>query len=93
MNVLHDDFLFLPFICLVKDYKEKPDYGRCVSIVASASLREMIKPGALAIISPTVIGEFSSFSSSFSHFKKNLLFAFSSFHMQFKTMDDVCFPS
>lgn len=40
----------------IMDYKEKPDYGRCVSIVASASLREMIKPGALAIISPLVIG-------------------------------------
>jgi len=35
---------------------EKPDYGRCVAIVASASLREMIKPGALAIISPIVVG-------------------------------------
>lgn len=34
----------------------KPDYGRCVAIVASASLREMIKPGALAIISPIVVG-------------------------------------
>lgn len=42
--------------CLFQDYKEKPDYGRCVSIVASASLREMIKPGALAIISPIVVG-------------------------------------
>lgn len=42
-----------------QDYKEKPDYGRCVSIVASASLQEMIKPGALAIISPIVIGGFS----------------------------------
>ncbi|CAH9128345.1 unnamed protein product [Cuscuta epithymum] len=40
----------------IMDYKEKPDYGRCVSIVASASLREMIKPGALAIISPAVVG-------------------------------------
>ncbi|XP_020247439.1 pyrophosphate-energized membrane proton pump 2 [Asparagus officinalis] len=40
----------------IMDYKEKPDYGRCVSIVASASLREMIKPGALAIISPILIG-------------------------------------
>ncbi|MBA0868875.1 hypothetical protein Goshw_020041, partial [Gossypium schwendimanii] len=42
----------LPFT----DYKEKPDYGRCVAIVASASLREMIKPGALAIVSPIVVG-------------------------------------
>ncbi|XP_042030862.1 pyrophosphate-energized membrane proton pump 2-like [Salvia splendens] len=40
----------------IMDYKEKPDYGRCVSIVASASLREMIKPGVLAIISPIVVG-------------------------------------
>ncbi|KAL2321430.1 hypothetical protein Fmac_025809 [Flemingia macrophylla] len=40
----------------IMDYKEKPDYGRCVAIVASASLGEMIKPGALAIISPMVVG-------------------------------------
>ncbi|XVF26476.1 hypothetical protein REPUB_Repub14bG0019500 [Reevesia pubescens] len=40
----------------IMDYKEKPDYGRCVAIVASASLTEMIKPGALAIVSPIVIG-------------------------------------
>ncbi|CAI0410029.1 unnamed protein product [Linum tenue] len=39
----------------IMEYKEKPDYGRCVAIVASASLREMIKPGALAIISPMVV--------------------------------------
>ncbi|KAI3902370.1 hypothetical protein MKW92_052611 [Papaver armeniacum] len=42
----------------IMEYKEKPDYGRCVAIVASASLREMIKPGALAIISPIAVGEF-----------------------------------
>ncbi|KAK9097569.1 hypothetical protein Sjap_023066 [Stephania japonica] len=41
----------------IMDYKEKPDYGRCVAIVASASLREMIKPGALAIITPMVVGQ------------------------------------
>ncbi|XP_030470871.1 pyrophosphate-energized membrane proton pump 3 [Syzygium oleosum] len=40
----------------IMDYKEKPDYSRCVAIVASASLREMIKPGALAIVSPIAIG-------------------------------------
>ncbi|TYH66896.1 hypothetical protein ES332_D06G153400v1 [Gossypium tomentosum] len=40
----------------IMDYKEKPDYGRCVAIVASSSLREMIKPGALAIVSPIVVG-------------------------------------
>lgn len=41
----------------LQTYQEKPDYARCVSIVASASLREMIKPGALAVISPIVIGK------------------------------------
>ncbi|CAN1299022.1 Pyrophosphate-energized membrane proton pump 3 [Linum perenne] len=41
----------------IMEYTEKPDYGRCVAIVASASLREMIKPGALAIISPMVVGQ------------------------------------
>lgn len=40
----------------IMDYKERPDYGRCVAIVASASLKEMIKPGALAIISPMAVG-------------------------------------
>ncbi|KVH94055.1 Pyrophosphate-energised proton pump [Cynara cardunculus var. scolymus] len=40
----------------IMDYKDKPDYGRCVAIVASASLKEMIKPGALAVISPIFIG-------------------------------------
>ena len=37
-------------------YKEKPNYSRCVAIVAIASLREMIKPGALAILSPIIVG-------------------------------------
>lgn len=41
----------------LQDYQEKPDYGRCVAIVASASLKEMIKPGALAIISPIAVGK------------------------------------
>ncbi|CAL0335334.1 unnamed protein product [Lupinus luteus] len=40
----------------IMNYMEKPDYARCVAIVASASLREMIKPGVLAIVSPIVVG-------------------------------------
>ncbi|EFJ14101.1 hypothetical protein SELMODRAFT_156843 [Selaginella moellendorffii] len=40
----------------IMTYQDKPDYGRCVSIVAKASLREMIKPGALAVISPIIVG-------------------------------------
>ncbi|KAF4676391.1 hypothetical protein FOL47_006305 [Perkinsus chesapeaki] len=33
-----------------------PDYTRCISISTSASLREMILPGALVILSPLVFG-------------------------------------
>ena len=36
--------------------EEKPDYSRCVSIVAQSALREMIKPGILAVGGPIVIG-------------------------------------
>merc|ERR1719420_2453092 len=37
-------------------YKEKPDYKTCVSIVNEAGLREMVKPGLLAVLSPILIG-------------------------------------
>jgi len=37
-------------------YQEKPDYKRCVSIVNAAGLREMIKPGVLAVASPITVG-------------------------------------
>ena len=33
-----------------------PDYKRCIRIATEASLREMIKPGALVILSPLVAG-------------------------------------
>lgn len=35
---------------------EKPDYQRCVAIVASASLKAMIKPGILAVAGPVAVG-------------------------------------
>lgn len=37
-------------------YDEKPDYKRCVSIVNAAGLREMVKPGLLAVCSPIIVG-------------------------------------
>lgn len=37
-------------------YQEKPDYKKCVSIVAKAGQREMIKPGVLALASPILVG-------------------------------------
>jgi inorganic pyrophosphatase len=36
--------------------EEKPDYARCVSIVAEASLKAMIKPGILAVVGPVAVG-------------------------------------
>jgi K(+)-stimulated pyrophosphate-energized sodium pump len=33
-----------------------PDYGACVDIVTRSALREMIKPGLLAVASPIVVG-------------------------------------
>jgi len=37
-------------------YQEKPDYKTCVSIVNAAGLREMVKPGLLAVLSPIIVG-------------------------------------
>lgn len=33
-----------------------PDYKKCVEIVAKAGLREMIKPGLLAVLMPFIVG-------------------------------------
>lgn len=35
-----------------------PDYKRCVAISTDASLREMIAPGALVMLSPIIVGTF-----------------------------------
>ncbi|HEY0162629.1 MAG TPA: sodium-translocating pyrophosphatase [Edaphobacter sp.] len=43
-----------------------PDYGRCVSIVTGAALREMVVPGVLAVGLPVAVGLiFRHFSSSY----------------------------
>lgn len=34
----------------------KPEYGKCVDIVTTAALREMVIPGALAILVPVAVG-------------------------------------
>jgi K(+)-stimulated pyrophosphate-energized sodium pump len=44
----------------------KPDYGRCVSIVTSAALKEMVLPGLLAVGLPIAVGLiFRHFSQSY----------------------------
>jgi len=36
----------------------KPDYDKCIGIATTASLREMIAPGLLVILSPILVGTF-----------------------------------
>jgi K(+)-stimulated pyrophosphate-energized sodium pump len=44
----------------------KPDYARCVNIVTTAALREMVVPGLLAVGLPVVVGLiFKHFSTSY----------------------------
>lgn len=40
----------------IMEYKAKPEYEKCVEISTKASIREMIAPGAIALISPIVVG-------------------------------------
>merc|ERR1711966_363993 len=41
---------------LIMDQGQKPDYQHCIAISTKASLREMLAPGALVILSPLVFG-------------------------------------
>ncbi|MCA0431594.1 MAG: sodium-translocating pyrophosphatase [Bacteroidetes bacterium] len=40
----------------IMEYKAKPEYEKCVAISTKASIREMLMPGAIAIITPIIIG-------------------------------------
>eukprot|EP00745_Piridium_sociabile_P042673 TRINITY_DN86423_c0_g1_i2.p1 TRINITY_DN86423_c0_g1~~TRINITY_DN86423_c0_g1_i2.p1 ORF type:complete len:725 (+),score=48.96 TRINITY_DN86423_c0_g1_i2:430-2604(+) len=40
----------------IMEFTQKADYQTCVSIVSKSALREMIKPGLLAVLSPIVVG-------------------------------------
>lgn len=40
----------------IMEYKAKPDYEKCVEISTKASIREMIAPGAIALLTPMVVG-------------------------------------
>jgi K(+)-stimulated pyrophosphate-energized sodium pump len=40
----------------IMEYQAKPEYEKCVAISTKASIREMIAPGLIALITPLVIG-------------------------------------
>ncbi len=40
----------------IMEYKAKPEYEKCVEISTKASIREMIMPGAIALIVPVLVG-------------------------------------
>lgn len=40
----------------IMEYKSKPEYDKCVAISTQASLREMMLPGAIALITPIIFG-------------------------------------
>lgn len=40
----------------IMEYKAKPEYEKCVEISTTASIKEMIAPGAIALIVPVLIG-------------------------------------
>lgn len=40
----------------IMEYKAKPEYEKCVAISTKASIREMMMPGAIALIVPVIVG-------------------------------------
>jgi K(+)-stimulated pyrophosphate-energized sodium pump len=40
----------------IMEYKARPEYEKCVAISTKASLREMMLPGAIALIMPLIVG-------------------------------------
>ncbi|MVN23394.1 sodium-translocating pyrophosphatase [Mucilaginibacter arboris] len=40
----------------IMEYKAKPEYEKCVAISTQASLREMVAPGLIALITPIIVG-------------------------------------
>ena len=40
----------------IMEYKAEPEYEKCVEISTKASIREMLMPGAIALITPVLVG-------------------------------------
>ncbi|MDA0194888.1 MAG: sodium-translocating pyrophosphatase [Bacteroidetes bacterium] len=40
----------------IMEYKATPEYEKCIEISTKAAIREMIRPGAIALVTPVVVG-------------------------------------
>ena len=40
----------------IMEYKAKPEYEKCVAISTKASIREMMLPGGIALVTPVIVG-------------------------------------
>lgn len=40
----------------IMEYKAQPEYEKCVEISTKASIREMLMPGAIALVTPVIVG-------------------------------------
>jgi len=40
----------------IMEYKAEPEYEKCVEISTKASIRQMVAPGAIALLSPVIVG-------------------------------------
>jgi K(+)-stimulated pyrophosphate-energized sodium pump len=40
----------------IMEYKAKPEYEKCVAISTKASIREMVAPGLIALLTPIIVG-------------------------------------
>ena len=40
----------------IMEYKAQPEYEKCVEISTKASIREMLMPGAIALLTPVIVG-------------------------------------
>lgn len=40
----------------IMEYKAKPEYEKCVAISTEASIREMVAPGLIALLTPVIVG-------------------------------------
>ncbi len=53
VNEVRRQFRELPGIM---EYKTRPEYEKCIEISTKASIREMVAPGAIALIVPVIVG-------------------------------------